>query len=213
MATSNAYSGALSLNTIHMEVGEGSTGTTCSIGDADIRNRMGYGSIATSFYGFYKSWGTSITHGTKSIGSSKLTAAQSSYGFSANPQLFSVTAHGSVSDASITSGTDVNGTAGTIWLDAFRYEVYPDLNTTYNSLKLHVSTNATHTGLVGLLATTDPFRANKINRVCWNDAARPVVNTGTTSTNTPSTNVCYWQTTVMPGSGTYDVGIRWANGA
>ena len=212
MATSNAYSGALSLNTIHMEVGEGSTGTTCSIGDADIRNRMGYGSIATSFYGFYKSWGTTITHGSKSVSASKLTSAQTSYGFSANAQLFSVSAHGSVSDASITSGTDLNGTAGTIWLDTFGYQIYPDLGWTYNSLKLHVSTNATHSGLVTNIAATDPFRAARINRVCWNDAARTVLN-GTTNHTMPSTNTCYWQTTVMPGSGTYDVGIRWANGA
>jgi hypothetical protein len=205
MATSNAYSGALSLNTIHMEVGEGSTGTTCSIGDADIRNRMGYGSIATSFYGFYKSWGTSITHGTASAASSKLVSAQTSYGFSKNTIIFSVGPHGSVSDESITSNAAGNAT---IWLNTFQHQHFTDFGTKFNKVTLHSGTANTHTGLIGALATTDPFRASKINRVCWNDAARTIL-----TNPAPTTNTCSWDTITLPASGTYDIGIRWANGA
>ena len=206
MATSNAYSGAISLNTIHMEVGEGSSGTTCSIGDGDIRNRMGYGSIATSFYGFYKSWGTSINHGTASVAAQKLVLAQTAYGFQKNPIVYGVAPHGSVSDASIHSNVTNNAT---LWLDTFQHINFtittaPDRN----KLSLHNSTNQTHTGFIVPPVPTDPFRASKINRVCWNDAARTILTDPAANDST-----CYWQVFVLPASGTYDIGIRWANGA
>lgn len=205
MATSAGYSGAISLNTIHIEVGEGSSGTTCSIGDADIRNRMGYGAIATSFYGFYKSWGTSITHGSVSVAGSKIQTAHTTYGFSKNSIVLSnTTGFGSVSDG--TMHPSASGGGKFLWLDQMRYNSHQ----AYNYVAFHNSTVSTHTnvGIPDPVSVTDPFRATKIARICWNDAARALL-----STPVSNESYRYWQDLVLPASGTYDFGLRWLDGS
>lgn len=69
-------SGAISLNQIHIEAG-GSSGTTCSLNDSDIRGLIGKASGATSsfsnFYGASASYNRTVTVGNTTTGSGYVT--------------------------------------------------------------------------------------------------------------------------------------------
>ena len=117
--------------------------------------------------------------------------------------IFSTVAHGSVTDNSIAPSS----TAGnTIWLDAFinRSDII-----TGNLIYLHNNTSSVHGGTVSAPADTDPFRASKIDRLCWNDYQQTI----STTSPTPSASQLYWANINLPAAGTYDLGLRWATGA
>jgi hypothetical protein len=200
MATTSGHSGAISLNSIHVEVGEGNPTTTGSIGDADIRARMGYGSSAVSFSNFYKSWGCTITHGSTSVTADKYSTAGTYYGFINHLVLFGPAAIGSLSDESI-HGSAVSGQ--TIWLDQFYYTTISN----FNLMILHDGTAPITADYAFPVApgATDPFRGNKVSRLCWNDASRSI-----STSPAPNAGYVYWENVTMPASGNYDIGIQWA---
>jgi hypothetical protein len=202
MATTSGHSGAISLNSIHVEVGEGNPTTTASIGDADIRNRMGYGSSAVSFSNFYKSWGCTITHGSATVIADKYTTAGTYSGFNKHGSLFGSPIYGSVSDESI-HGSAISG--NTIWIDQFYHFNASGWN--WNMFYLHDGTapQSTANGLPTSPGDTDPFRATKVSRLCWNDTSRTLL-----TSPAPYSGLLYWENVTMPTSGNYDIGVQWA---
>lgn len=198
MATTTGWSGAISLNTMHTEVGEGSSGSTVSAGDGDIRGRMGWNSQAVLFSNYWKAWGCTITHGTSTVPAGKYNSAHTMRGYSKNGVLFSGSAIGSASDYTIAS----SATSGnTLWFDS----CVERTDVSYNQTIIHNGTTNVHTGIPFAPIATDPFRANKIFRMCWNDSARTIV----TVSPAPTAGYLYWANTSFAASGSYDVGIRW----
>jgi hypothetical protein len=200
MATTSGNSGAISLNSIHVEVGEGNPTTIGSIGDADIRNRMGYGSSAVSFSNFYKSWGTTMTHGSSTVAATKFNPASSNQGFANHQVLFGPSAMGSLSDESI-HGSSVSGQ--TLWAD----QIYSSSIYTQNYFVMHDgSSPLTASASIPVAPqATDPFRGTNALRLCWNDSARLIL-----GSPAPTAQYVYWQNLTLPSSGSYDFAIKWS---
>lgn len=196
-------SGAIGLNEIHVQVGEGGSGQLVGIGDSDIRNRMGYGSQPVGFANFYKSWGATITHGTTTRTASKLILASTDNGFASYDVLLGTSAKGSLSDESIAPSA-VSGQ--TIWAAT----IFSETAYTWNTFQLHDGTAALQPSNVAGFAiapgATDPFRGTLASRLCWNDTQRTILTTPVQ----PSTGYIYWQNINLPSSGNYDFACKWS---
>ena len=195
-------SGAIGLNEIHVQVGEGSSGAMVGIGEGDIRPRMGYGSQPVGFANFYKSWGATITHGTNTVPADKYSPASTYNGFSAHNVIFSSDEMGSLSDESINPSA-VSGQ--TIWAD----QIFSSSYYQFNTFVLHDGTAALGGSPTAEFninpGATDPFRGGLASRLCWNDTQRTIL-----SSPVPTDGYIYWQNLALPSSGSYDFACKWS---
>lgn len=104
-------SGAISLNEMHIEAG-GTTGTLCSINDADIRALIGKASgVTMSFSEWYgASSGASLYTGTVTVGTQNILYVGVFYGFLGSGSRNTSTTSGSISPVDSTSfysGADI----------------------------------------------------------------------------------------------------------
>ena len=197
-------SGLIDINNIHVNVGDGPSGSLTSLGASDMGPRMGYTGFKSFAY-FHKSWGTLITHGFQNdpaytLGKGPAVPAGTYQGYNPNPNIFipGSTGFGSVAKDRINPGTAPAGSYFSSFYSAqganyagpeFQYFITSDLGYT-------------------VILATEPYRCDNTSRVTWNNVLRPIGNSS--GGGAPSVSTAYFATKItLPSSGNYNFGIRW----
>ena len=199
-------SGLIDINNIHVNVGDGPSGSLTSLGASDMGPRMGYTGFKSFAY-FHKSWGTLITHGSRTdpaytIGKGAETPTAYLQGYTVKSNIFSPGSApiGSVAKNQINPGT---APAGAIFTDFLSTQGgnYPPSG----EFQFGIQSDLAYTAILA----TEPYRCDNTARVTWNNILRPV-GLNSSGLASPTVSNAYFTTKItLPTSGNYNFGIRW----
>ena len=163
-------SGAISLNDIHVEAG-GSSGTTASINDSDIRGLISKASGATMSFSEWYGASAAYYTGTLTVGTFKFSPyGANHYGYTSGAY------SGTTGSLSPTSGSDWQGGATII-----------QLNWTPNTVRLRIDSTATNSGWSNLVVGSTSFARSSatFNSTqkdwTWSTSTNPFGTSGTKS--------------------------------